>query len=279
MTTTATAPSLDAQAFSLAGRAFDSLAAEYDEIFTESRIGRAQRDAVWRVLEKTFHPGDHVLELNCGTGEDAFFLGRRGVSVLACDASAEMVAVGERRLLAKAPGVPIEFRQLPTELIADLGPTLSFDGVFSNFSGLNCVADLRATAAALSTLVRPGASLLLCLSTRYCLAEIVHFLCRGNPKKAFRRCNGYSAARFGGVEIGVYYLTVRQLRAVFSPHFRLVSCRGVGVAVPPSYCEIWVRNHPTAFKLLRRLEPAMASIPVFRATGDHILLHFEKEAA
>ena len=279
MTTAATATPLDTQAFSLAGRAFDSLAAKYDEIFTESHIGRAQRDAVWRVLAKTFNPGDRVLELNCGTGEDALFLGRRGVSVLACDAAAEMVAVAERRLLAESPGTAIEFRQLPTEQIAHLEPTLGFDGVFSNFSGLNCVADLQATAAALSTSVRPGASLLLCLSTRYCLAEIMHFLWRGNPKKAFRRCKGYSAARFGGVEIGVHYLTVRQLRAVFLPHFRLVSYWGVGVAVPPSYCETWVRNHPTAFKFLRRLEPAVASIPILRITGDHILLHFERERA
>ena len=56
MTTAATATPLDSQDFSLAGRAFDSLAAKYDEIFTESHIGRAQRDAVWRVLAKTFQP-------------------------------------------------------------------------------------------------------------------------------------------------------------------------------------------------------------------------------
>ena len=190
-----------------------------------------------------------------------------------------MVAVGERRLLAESPVLRLSSGSCQPSKSRILGLPSSFDGVFSNFSGLNCVADLQATAAALSTLVRPGASLLLCLSTRYCLAEIVHFLCRGNPKKAFRRCKGYSAARFGGVEIGVHYLTVRQLRAVFSPHFRLVSYWGVGVAVPPSYCETWVRNHPTAFKLLRRLEPALASIPILRATGDHVLLHFEKEPA
>ena len=40
-------------------------------------------------------------------------------------------------------------------------------------------------------------------------------------EKAFRRCKGYSASRFGGIEIAVHYLTVRQLRAVFSPRFRL----------------------------------------------------------
>jgi ubiquinone/menaquinone biosynthesis C-methylase UbiE len=270
---------LDATACPLAGRAFDGVAAYYDDIFTKSQIGRAQRDAVWDLLAKTFHPGDSVLELNCGTGEDAIFLGRRGVSVLALDASAQMVTVSERRLLSEAPSIPVEFRQLSTERIEDLGCNRRFDGVFSNFSGLNCVADLGATAADLSGLVRPGASLLLCLSSRYCVAEILYFLCRGNPEKAFRRCRGYSAATIGGIEIGVHYLSVRQLRSAFLPHFRLVSYRGVGVAVPPSYCDSWARNHPRAFWLLRRIESAVASLPILRASGDHILLHLERERA
>ena len=51
-----------------AGLAFDSIAEQYDDIFTRSLIGRAQRDVVWDVLQKTFRRGDRVLELNCGTG-------------------------------------------------------------------------------------------------------------------------------------------------------------------------------------------------------------------
>ena len=50
---------------------------------------------------------------NCGTGEDAFFLGGHGVSVARGSASAEMVAVGESRLLAESLVAAIEFRQLP----------------------------------------------------------------------------------------------------------------------------------------------------------------------
>ncbi len=67
--------------------AFDSLAARYDDLFTRSMIGRAQRGAVWDVLLDTFEPGSHILELNCGTGEDALFLAQHDVSVVACDAS------------------------------------------------------------------------------------------------------------------------------------------------------------------------------------------------
>jgi ubiquinone/menaquinone biosynthesis C-methylase UbiE len=67
--------------------AFDRLAAKYDDMFTRSMVGRAQRQAVWDVLLETIEPGSHILELNCGTGEDALFLAQHDMSVVACDAS------------------------------------------------------------------------------------------------------------------------------------------------------------------------------------------------
>ena len=59
--------------------AFSSLAASYDDLFTRSTIGRAQRNVVWDVLLNAFEPGTRILELNCGTGEDALFLARHDV--------------------------------------------------------------------------------------------------------------------------------------------------------------------------------------------------------
>ena len=49
------------------------------------------RGATQRRLEARFSAGHRVLELNCGTGEDAVFLARRGVRVLATDLSGAMV--------------------------------------------------------------------------------------------------------------------------------------------------------------------------------------------
>ena len=37
-----------------AGLAFDTLAERYDDMFTNSLIGRAQRDAVWSMAIRTF---------------------------------------------------------------------------------------------------------------------------------------------------------------------------------------------------------------------------------
>ena len=76
-----------AYAVPAAGAAFDRIAPDYDRRFTDSLIGRAQRDAVWKVLTRTFRRDDKILELNCGTGEDAIYLASNGISVVALDAS------------------------------------------------------------------------------------------------------------------------------------------------------------------------------------------------
>jgi SAM-dependent methyltransferase len=262
-------------ATSQAGLAFDLAAADYDRTFTSSLIGRAQRNFVWRVLQKTFKAGDTVLELNCGTGEDALFLSRMGVAVLACDASAEMVDVARKRLLVHSAHTPIGFIQLPTERINELQKA-TFNGVFSNFSGLNCVEDLRGTAAALAGLVKTDAQLLLCFSTRFCLSEILYFLSIGRWRKAFRRCSGRNLATINQRNFTVYYPTLQQIKAAFLPYFRLRLCIGVGVVVPPSYLEHWAHRVPRLFGTLCQLESYFASMPGFRNLGDHILLRFER---
>ena len=255
---------------------FDQMAREYDDVFTNSMIGRAQRETVWNALTRTFRSGDHILELNCGTGEDALFLARNGVSVTACDTSEQMITIASSRLRTEAPHAAIEFNLLPTERLRDLKTTTMFDGAFSNFSGLNCVADLRQTAADLAKLLSPGAPLLLCLSTRFCLWEMVWFVLHGNFRKAFRRCSGHATARAGEFTVDVYYPTVRKLQTLFSPSFVLRSCTGVGITVPPSYVEAWIRNHPKLLRMLSTIDKAISSCPGFRVLGDHVLLRFER---
>ncbi|MGC2503206.1 MAG: class I SAM-dependent methyltransferase, partial [Silvibacterium sp.] len=95
-------------------------------------------------------------------------------------------------------------------------------------------------------------------------------------RKALRRCKGYADVTIDGAQFTVYYPTLRKIRRSFAPDFRLDSCTGIGVAVPPSYLEAWARQHPRLFLLLRRLEERFATLPVLRSTGDHVLLCLEK---
>lgn len=255
---------------------FDVLADTYDEIFTRSLIGQAQRAQVWRVLEQAFSREQRVLEINCGTGEDALSLARRGVAVLACDSSPKMIGVAQSRKAAEARNTSIEFRVLPTEHLTQLRRE-QFDGMFSNFGGLNCVEDIGAVAAELAKLLKPSAPVILCLANQFCAWEMVWYGLQGNWEKAFRRLGRAGVvANLGSARVHVWYPTVRELVRAFTPWFRLKSYRGVGICVPPSYLEHWVRRHSSLLRACEKVDGAIARWPVFRGVGDHVLLHFER---
>jgi ubiquinone/menaquinone biosynthesis C-methylase UbiE len=267
---------LSAGTHTRAGMAFDRLAADYDSLFTFSSIGRSQRDAVWRHVQAVFSPGSHILELNCGTGQDALFMARAGMSVTACDASAGMIEQARKRVAAEAPDARVRFVELPTEEVGRLPGAMRFDGVFSNFSGLNCVQDLKRVAQQIAACLRPGAPLLLCFSTRYCVWEMVYFLLHGRPRKAFRRWGGVSEARIGELRFPVYYPSLARLRGTFAPEFRLVFASGIGITVPPSYLEPWIARHPWLLRKMEALDHAVRGWFILRTCGDHMLLHLEK---
>jgi ubiquinone/menaquinone biosynthesis C-methylase UbiE len=259
-----------------AAAAFDRVADSYDEVFTQSAIGQAQRKQVWPRLLSAFAPGQRVLELNCGTGEDARFLTERERTVVACDASLAMIEVARRGVWAESGLRNLRFVNLGNEDLDLMPRRPQFDGAFSNFSGLNCVADLKPVAANLAELVRPGGNVLLCLWSRVCVSEFLWYSVHGQLKKACRRLPGKAMARVGDLSIPVSYPTVSKVRQAFAPWFELHARRAVGLFVPPSYIEPWLRNRKKTLSLMEQLDRHCTEWPLFRAIGDHVLLEFTR---
>ena len=259
---------------SAAATAFDRVANSYDKSFTHTAIGRAQRRQVWSRLLAAFAVGSRILELNCGTGEDARFLANRGRSVLACDASAAMIEVAKRGSEHETGHTDLRFLQIANEELGSLPAEEAFDGAFSNFSGLNCVSDVRPVARSLAKLVRPGGSVLLCVWNRVCLAEVIWYLAHGHPKKAVRRFSRKPTARLGDAMISVSYRSIREMRRAFWPWFAVSSRRSVGLFVPPSYMERLTGRRENLLARLEQLDRLLAGWPILRDVGDHVLLEF-----
>jgi ubiquinone/menaquinone biosynthesis C-methylase UbiE len=258
---------------------FDAIAERYDETFTRSKIGQAQRASVWKELETAFRPGDCVLELGCGTGVDACFLADRGVRVVACDNSAQMIKVATQRIAEGEKRNLVQIHLRAVEDIANLGSDDAFDGAFSNFGALNCVQDLPQLARNLATLLKPGATALLCWMGPYCLWELIWYLGRGDPHKAFRRFRrgGVNARLAERTSVRVHYPSVRSLARTFSPEFQLKSVKGIGVSVPPSYLEPWANRFPRLFGLSVRADLVLGHCSGFRSLADHVLLEFRRK--
>ncbi len=274
--------------------AFDAFAADYDSDFTHTPLGRLLRPRVWHTLAHHFSPGQHVLELTCGTGEDAVWLARRGVQVMATDGSAAMVAEAQAKAEAAGVSTRVAVEQLSLQEIIDSwrrsaspatlrvgasergGPSEHvFDGVYSNFGGLNSINDWAGLAEALAALIRPGGKAVLVPMGPRCPWEIGWYLLHGQPKTAWRRLarNG-APAKIGEVVIPIWYPSAGRLRADFGPWFRHLYTESLGLWLPPSYIDHFVNRWPGLFAALNRFEQATARLA--GGWGDHYVMVLER---
>ena len=258
--------------------AFDAVASAYDRSFTHTRLGRWLRAAVWERLAIHFQPGMRVLELGCGTGEDALWLARRGVRVTATDASSAMLQVAAEKARAAGLAEVIDFRLLALPG-GDPGGA-GFDGALSNFGVLNCVADLRGVAAWLAGALRPRSRAVLVVMGPWCPWEVVWFLAHGDVRTAFRRLrrDGVRSA-VAGQPLHVWYHPPGRLRDAFVPWFHVLGLRGVGVFLPPSAVGSLVERRAAWFEPLRAVEARLAGAWPFRLLGDHYLVELERREA
>lgn len=253
-----------------AGAAFDAIADTFDSRFDPWLSVAAQRRAVRRELLAAFPPGARLLEIGGGTGTDAAWLVERGRRVLLTDASPAMVRAAEAKLGRDAAEV-LAAEHL--DRLVDRGER--FDGAFSNFAALNCVADLRPVGASLGRLVCPGGRALLVLFGAFCPAEMAVEAIRGRPRNMLRRLKrGNAPATLGGRRFPVRYHRRSDVAAALAPWFRLAGARAIGLAVPPSAAEPWISRHPRLIAALEAFDRLAARRLAF--LGDHVLYSFER---
>jgi len=255
---------------------FDAVAGNYDRTCGYTRLGQWQRHQVWPWLDRYLLPSQRVLELGCGTGIDALHLAERGLWVLATDPAPTMVA----QVQAKARAQKLDHRITGQILAAqDLGRlTGTFGGCFSNFSGFNCVAELRPVAQELARVLEPGAPLLLVVFGRFCVWEMLGYGLRGRWSQATRRWQrGAVEARLGeNVTISTYYHAVQALRTAFQPWFSYERTIGIGVAVPPIYAEAWIAPWAEFFQLAQGLDLFLGATWPYMLLADHQLVIWQR---
>jgi SAM-dependent methyltransferase len=263
------------------GAGFDRSAGRYDGEVEGNPAMAWMRGVSLRTLKAHFFPGQHVLELGCGTGEEAVALGRAGVRVLATDLSAEMLAVAGKKVADAGLEAMVQTRRLAAgqvgALVEELGAG-AFDGAYSSFGALNGEPELGRVGHGLAALIRPGGRLVLGVMNRYYAFEALWFLAHGRPREAARRWGGSALAHVSPAlpdRVRTWYWTPRAARRAL-PGFRPLSCRALPLLLPPPYAgHLWAR-YPRWMERLARWEARLAGRRAWCGLGDHFLMVLER---
>lgn len=257
--------------------AFNRAAETYDETFTNTSIGRLQRNRVWNYVHRNISSVEYprVLELNCGTGEDAKWLLSKGFRVTATDLSPKMIEEAQRK---NPSGVTFEvcsFNQIP-----DRFPPASFDFVFSDFGGLNCMSpdEIKLFTEQLSILLRPGGRFIAVVMSDDCAMERLYFRRKKMHDKINRRkTKGGLPVTIEGETFTTYYYSPEQFAGLTSNVFRTIAQKAVGWTIPPSYTEKYFRDKPRLLKALNLLENTLGNMPALAKKADHFLIDLVKK--
>lgn len=262
---------------------FDIMAETYDADFTNTAIGQLQRKQVWDLLGPlldSYTKPLKILEINCGTGEDAVKLESAGHEVTATDRSEKMVEKARRKAAAAGEdGIVFQvcrFDQLSQQLSHQ-----KFDLVISNFGGLNCIDkyELEMLSRQLAVLLTEQGKLFFVIMGSSCLWEIFYYILKGRPTNAFRRHRKLVRFRSGDTEMPVFYHSPGRVKKIFHSLYSCCYSKPVGLFIPPSYLEKQFQKRKRWLRSLTHLERKFSRYPALSNFADHYCIVFQKKGS
>ena len=257
--------------FQPAHEAFTKQSPEFDDIDEQSPIIKWMRERTYLHIKKHITQNTKVLEVNAGTGIDAFTIANWGHEVLATDAAEGML----RQLNIKKSNYKgngnVEIQKLNFDDFGTLNQQ-GFNFMFSNFGGLNCLDDFTKITHHLPNVLEKGALVTWVLISPYCLWEWL-FAFKGRFGLAFRRLKRRNVkAHLEGVEFPTFFYTPSEVKADFGERFELIDLEGLATFTPPPYLDWIAKKYPKFYKKLTSLDEKTSRWLLFRTIGDHFII-------
>jgi len=259
-----------------AAKAFSRQAPVFDGIYSNDTIIKYKRQRVRQAALKHLPENGSILELNCGTGEDALFFAQHGYTVHGTDLATGMLQQFEQKTASYRDSV--SFEQCSYTELSSLQNKGPYDMIFSNFGGLNCTGELNKVLASFDTLLKPGGIATLVIISNFCLWEAL-LVFKGKFKTAFRRFFSSKGrkARVEGEYFKCWYYSPGYVMDNLGPRFELAGLEGLCTIVPPSYMEGFAEKDPSLYRFLVRQEDRLKSKWPCKYIGDYYIISMRKK--
>ncbi len=269
----------DSPAIKELSHSWDFLSNEYDD-YNESRIVFSyMRNVSLSYLKKFYSKGMSILELGCGTGDEAIHLAKCGIKVFGTDISNEMIKKSIKKAEIENLIESCRFECLPIERISSINEV--FDGVYSSFGGLNCIKSLESFAQDIEQLIKTGGYLIISVMNRVSIAENILYSMILKFKTAFRRINKKPLIiKVAGTPFSFEcrYYTPKKFFSYFGKNFELIEYRALPLfLIPAKPVELFFFKHSQLFNFIIKLDNFFSKLPFFKSLGDHFLIILKKK--
>ncbi len=257
-------------------RVWDEKARNYDAEFGSDLVSKYIRDFNLNILMKYIGSikNPRILDLGCGTGVDAIFLGKKGYNVFAVDISPQMIHIAE--LKAKKEGLQdkISFKILPIEKIGELAPK-KFDVIYSSFGPLNCVINLPKVVKLIGNLLNEKGFFISNMINKFCISEFIYFALKGKMKDATRRWHKNPirvTLKSNQPKIWCNFYTPRQYINLTKDIFCHIETTGLPIIIYPGGFETSKNWMNKIHKKMLKVEKTIADLSPLNKIGDHYII-------
>ena len=258
--------------YSTLDRVFSSASSVYDKKILSNFINVNIREMELSALIEFSRDSDRILEVGCGTGEEASRFIRSAHKNLICiDAAMGMVEYSTEKMRTLGISEKFSALKLPAYRVGELN--MIFDLVYSLNGALNTEPRLDVFVRALEKILPEGGIIIISLRNRLCIGEFLLYSVLGRHEPLKRRKARSTPVQVVGNTIESFYYSPEEICRVFS-NFVLRKKVGLGILVPPYLADRFRSN------LIRRIitatERLISRIPILSSLGDEVLYVFEK---
>jgi len=226
------------------------------------------------IVSERVPPGSALLDIGCGTGQEALMFAQAGYSVLGIDVSPGMVRQAQTKAAVYGIRRGISFRTLAAGQLDQLDERGPFQGAYASQGTLNTEPDLAGTARHLHALLEPGAPFFATVMSRRCAFEMVWNWLHLQPRRSLARPAGWHETRAGsgGVTALARFYSPREFAKIFEPYFAVESVQAFPLWLPPVHMHDILNQQPVRLERWEAWDRRMRAWPGLRAWGDHFLM-------
>ena len=255
-------------------KAFTRQSSSYDEYDRSNPTLVWMRNQVMKHALKFLREDDKILELNSGTGVDAEFFANRGHKVHCTDLSDGMIEQMENKFSSGNLADRITIQQCSFTQLNKIEDT-TFDFIFSNFGGLNCVADLRKVTHYFPKLLNQRGRVCLVILPPICPWEIIQLI-RGKFSFAFRRFHKDGVlANIEGIKFRTYYFSTNDIKKALGEEFKIIKIESLALFTPIPQMDKLPNIFPKIAKILNKTDELISGVFPFNRIGDHLIVTAE----